>query len=49
MKMGVCVRESQLNVSSVTRLGDILDFGQLYEGFGNNYIAPIFPILSRFL
>ena len=22
--------------SSVTRLGDLLDFGQLFKGFGNN-------------
>ena len=25
--------------SSVTRLGDLLDFGQLYKAFGNNYFV----------
>ena len=35
-------------VTSVTRLGDILDFGQLFKAFGNNYLAPIFPFLGNF-
>ena len=35
--------------SSVTRLGDILDFGQLFKAFGNNQFAPIFPILKQLL
>ena len=26
-------------VSSVTRLGDILDFGQVFEALGNNYFV----------
>jgi len=27
-------------VSSVTRLGDLMDFGQLFKAFGNNKFAP---------
>ena len=34
---------------SVTRLGDLLDFGQLFKGFGNNYFAQILHILRQFL
>ena len=34
---------------SVTRLGDLLDFGQLFKAFGNNYFAQIFDILKQFL
>ena len=34
---------------SVTRLGNILDFGQLFKAFGNNQFAPIFPILKQLL
>ena len=37
------------DISSVTRLGDILDFEQLFKAFGNNYFAPIFPILRQLL
>ena len=35
--------------SSVTRFGDLLDFGQLFKASGNNYFAPISPILRQFL
>ena len=38
-----------LVVGSVTRLGDILDFGKPFKAFGNNYFAPIYPILRQFL
>ena len=31
---------------SVTRLGDLLDFGQLFKAFGNNYFAQILQILQ---
>ena len=34
--------------SSVTRLGDLLDFGQLYKAFGNNKFAQISHILRNF-
>ena len=34
---------------SVTRLGDLLDFGQLFKAFGNNKFAQIFHILKEFL
>ena len=37
------------NTSSVTRLGDLLHFGQLFKAFGNNLFAQIFQILSQFL
>ena len=30
-------------VASVTRLGDLLDFGQLFKAFGNNLICPNLP------
>ena len=32
--------------SSVTRLGDLLHFGQLFKACGNNYFAQIAHILS---
>ena len=32
---------------SVTRLGDLLDFGQLFKTFGNNYFAKISHILGK--
>ena len=34
--------------SSVTRLGDLLDFGQVYKAFGNNYFAQISHIHKQF-
>ena len=36
-----------LDANSVTRLGDILYFVQLFKAFGNNQFAPIFPILKH--
>jgi len=36
-------------ISSVTRLGDLFDFGQLFTAFGNNYFAQISHILRHFL
>ena len=36
-------------MSSVTRFGDLLDFGQLFKAFGNNTFAQITYILSQFL
>ena len=35
--------------SSVTRLGDLLDFGQLFKAFGNNKFVQISHILRQFL
>ena len=35
--------------SSVTRLGDLLHFGQLLKAFGNNYFAQISHILRQIL
>ena len=51
------VRENPVNFhcaailgrTSVTRLGDLLDFGQLFKTFGNNYFAQISYILCQFL
>jgi len=37
-----------LNKTSVTRLGDLLDFGQLFKAFGNNKFAQISHILRHF-
>ena len=36
-------------VSSVTRLGDFLEFGQLFKAFGNNLFPQISHILRQFL
>ena len=38
-----------LVLSSVTRLVDLLDFGQLFKAFGNNYFAQISHILRQYL
>ena len=38
-----------LHLSSVTRLGNLLDFGQSFKAFGNNYFAQISYILRQFL
>ena len=35
--------------SGVTRLGDLLDFGQLFEVFGNNKFAQIFHFSSEII
>ena len=35
--------------SSVTRLGDLLHFGQLFKAYGNNYFAQIAHIFRQFL
>ena len=37
------------NGSSVTRSGDLLDFGQLLNAFGNTKFAQISHILKEFL
>ena len=34
---------------SVTRLGDLLDFGQLFKACGNNYFSQIANISRQFL
>ena len=34
--------------TSVTRLGDLLDFGQPFNAFRNNYFAQISYILRQF-
>ena len=36
-------------LDSVTRLGDLLDFGQLFKAFGNNRFAQISHIPRQFL
>ena len=38
-----------LVIASVTRLGDLLDFGQPFKAFGNNKFAQISHILRQFL
>ena len=38
-----------LIMTSVTRLGNLLDFGQVFEAFGNNYFAQIDHILRQVL
>ena len=34
---------------SVTRLGDLLDFGQVFKAFGSNLFAQISHILGQIL
>ena len=36
-------------LSNVTRLGDLLDFGQLFKAFGNNWFAQISHMSRQFL
>ena len=36
-------------IKSVTRLGDLLDFGQLFKAFDNNQFAQISHIPRHFL
>ena len=40
---------SSCTKNSVTRLGDLLDFGQLFKAFGNNKFAQISHILRQLL
>ena len=40
---------NMLLLSSMTRLGDLLHFGQLFKAFGNNYFDQISHILRQFL
>ena len=40
--------EWQRQRTSVTRLGDLLHFGQLFKTCGNNYFALITHILGNF-
>ena len=51
-----CFRESSVvniwrhkYLTSVTRFGNLLNFGQLFKAFGNNYFAQIAHISSTFL
>ena len=44
-----CLRNNLSFVRSVTRFGDLLDFGQLFLPFGNNIFAQISHILRQFL
>ena len=41
--------EMKLIGNSVTRLGDLLHFGQLFKAFGNNKFAKIAYVFSKFL
>ena len=44
-----CQRGSKRFIISVTRLGDLLDFGQVFKAYGNNQFAQISHILRQFL
>ena len=37
------------DATSVTRFGDLLDFGQVFKAFGNNYLAQNAHIHRQFL
>ena len=39
----------QSGASSVTRSGDLLDFGKLFKAFGNDKFAQISHILRQFM
>ena len=41
-------RETFQSVVSVTRLGNLLHFGQLFNASGNNYFAQVTNILGNF-
>ena len=41
--------EQVCDATSVTRLGDLLDFGPIFKAFGNNLFAQISYILRQFL
>ena len=43
------IQSSKSVVNSVTRLGDLLDFGQVFKVFGSNKFAQKSHILSQFL
>ena len=45
----LCKTYSTLFSNSVTRFGDLLDFGELFKSFGNNQFAQISHILRQFL
>ena len=39
---------SLISKTSVTRSGDLLDFGQLFKAFGNNWFAQISHVHRQF-
>ena len=41
--------DSNSNGRSVTRFGDLFDFGQLFKAYGNNSFAQISHIIRQFL
>ena len=41
-------KEEEEGMNSMTRLGDLLDFGQLFKAFGNNQFAQISYIIRQF-
>ena len=43
------IRSEKTYPTSVTRLSDLLDFGQLFKAFGNKKLVQIFHILWQFL
>ena len=49
MEKSLTCRASAHFRCSVTRLGDVLDFGQIFRAFCNNYFAQISHILRQFL
>ena len=42
-------RKTSPTWTSVTRLGDLVHFGQLFQAFGNNYCAQNAYIFPQFL
>ena len=44
-----CVDLLELGIGSVTRLGDLLHFGQLFKACGINYFAQNAHIFRQFL
>ena len=49
--LGRCFTTNTMMMSSASeaRVEDLLDFGQLFKAFGNNYFAQISHILRQFL
>ena len=52
LRMGLVhlsIGEKLAQTASVTRLGDLLHYGQLFKASGNNYFAQIAHIFRQFL
>ena len=49
MTLSILNSKNRFDLTSVTRFDDLLNFGQVFKAFGNNYFAQISHILWQFL